>query len=316
MASVENVGEFQLIARLAGKFSQNESVILGSGDDAAVVAMPDGDVVVSTDVAVENVHFKKNWSSSTEIGQRIAAQNLVDICAMGAYPTALTVGVVIPKNTEVSFLEGLVVGIEEECKKVGASVVGGDLSSGTELMIAITVLGQRRGIKVVTRSGAKVGDEVFVAGNLGHSIAGLTCLQAGHVTPKEFVSAFRIPSPPYEIGSQAAIAGATSMIDVSDGLIADLGHIAKSSGVTIDLDSSSLQPSAEMQNVARAFGQDARLWVLTGGEDHALVATFPRGSTVPDGMRKIGVVSAQGVGQVLVDGAEFTHKTGHDHFGN
>ncbi len=145
MASVEHIGEFQLIAQLAKKFSQNNSVIVGSGDDAAVVAMPDGDVVVSTDISVENVHFKKAWSSSTEIGQRVAAQNLSDIAAMGAYPTALTVGIVVPKNTEVSFLEGLVVGIEEECKKVGASVVGGDMSSGNELSIAITGLGQRRG---------------------------------------------------------------------------------------------------------------------------------------------------------------------------
>jgi len=314
MASVENVGEFQLIAQLARKFSQNSSVIVGSGDDAAVVAMPDGDVVVSTDLAVENVHFKRSWSSSTEIGQRIAAQNLSDICAMGAYPIALTVGVVIPKNTEVSFLEGLVVGIEEECKKVGASVVGGDLSSGSELTIAITVLGQRRGNPTVLRNGAKPGDEVFVAGNLGHSVAGLTCLQAGHVSPKEFVSAFRIPSPPYEIGPLAAKAGATSMIDVSDGLIADLGHIAAQSGVTLDVDSKSLKPSPEMVNVANAFGQDARIWVLTGGEDHALVATFPKGSQVPQGMRKIGEVTASSNGQVLVDGATFTHKTGHDHF--
>lgn len=314
MASVEHVGEFQLIARLAKKFSQNSSVIIGSGDDGAVIAMPDGDVVVSTDIAVENVHFKKSWSSATDIGQRIAAQNLSDIFAMGAYPTALTVGVVIPKNTEVSFLEGLVVGIEEECKKVGASVVGGDLSSGDVLMIAITALGQRRGNPVVLRSGAKVGDEVFVAGDLGFSQAGLTCLQAGHVTPKEFVSAFRIPSPPYEVGPLAAKAGATSMIDVSDGLIADLGHIAQLSRVTINLDSSTLQPSAAMANVANAFGQNAQDWVLTGGEDHALVATFPKGTAIPIGMTKIGEVTEASEGLVLVDGAVFTHKTGHDHF--
>lgn len=314
MASVEHVGEFQLIAKLSSKFSQNNSVVVGSGDDAAVVAMPDGDVVVSTDIAVENVHFKKSWSSATEIGQRIAAQNLSDIFAMGAYPTALTVGVVIPKNTEVSFLEGLVVGIEAECKKVNASVVGGDLSSGEQLVISITALGQRRGNPIVQRNGARVGDEVFVAGNLGHSKAGLTCLQAGHVTPKEFVSAFRIPNPPYEIGPLAALAGATSMIDISDGLMADIGHIAKQSNVTINLHSSALQPSAEMVTVANAFGEDAAIWILTGGEDHGLVATFPKGAQIPQGMRKIGEVTAAGGGRVLVDDALFTHISGHDHF--
>ena len=134
------------------------------------------------------------------------------------------------------------------------------------------------------------------------------------MSPKEFVSAFRIPSPPYEVGPLASLAGATSMIDVSDGLVADLGHIAAQSKVTINLDSSALAPSLEMTNVANAFGQDARLWVLTGGEDHALVATFPKGAQPPAGMRKIGEVSSASAGEVLVDGVVFTHKTGHDHF--
>lgn len=314
MSSVEDLGEFEVIARLAKKFSQNDSVIIGSGDDAAVVSMPDGDVVISTDIAVENVDFKLSWSTPIEIGQRIAAQNISDIYAMGAFPVAMTVGVVIPRNTQMQLLEGLVVGIEEECKKVGASVVGGDLSSGNELTIAITVVGQRRGNKVVLRSGAQVGDEVFIAGELGYSIAGLTCLQAGHVNPKVFVQAFRVPTPPYGLGVECSKAGATSMIDISDGLVADLGHIAKGSGVTIDLDSKELQPSAEMNQVAKAFGQDASLWVLTGGEDHALVATFKPGAVVPSGMRKIGRVTQVSAGEVLVDGAVFTHKTGHDHF--
>ena len=314
MSSVEDLGEFEVIARLSKKFSQNDSVIVGSGDDAAVVAMPDGDVVISTDMAVENVDFKLAWSTPVEIGQRIAAQNLSDIFAMGAHPVAMTVGVVIPKNTQMQLLEGLVLGIEEECKKVGASVVGGDLSSGSELTIAITVIGQRRSNKVVLRSGAQVGDEIFIAGELGYSVAGLTCLQAGHVNPKVFVQAFRVPTPPYGLGIECSNAGATSMIDISDGLVADLGHIAKSSGVTINLDSVELQPTPEMTQVANAFGQDASLWVLTGGEDHALVATFKPGSSVPTGMRKIGRVTAASEGIVMVDNAVFTHKSGFEHF--
>lgn len=314
MSSVEDLGEFEVIARLVKKFSQNDSVIVGSGDDAAVVAMPDGDVVISTDMSVENVDFKLAWSTPVEIGQRIAAQNLSDIFAMGAHPVAMTVAVVVPKNTQMQVLEGLVLGIEEECKKVGASVVGGDLSSGNELTIAITVIGQRRGNKVVLRSGAQVGDEVFISGELGYSVAGLTCLQAGHVNPKVFVQAFRVPTPPYGLGIDCSKTGATSMIDISDGLVSDLGHIAKSSGITIDLDSAELQPSAEMTQVAKAFGQDAKLWVLTGGEDHALVATFKPGASVPSGMRKIGRVVAESSGEVLVDGAVFTHKSGFEHF--
>jgi len=313
---LKRFGEFGVIARMNSKFSKNEFVILGSGDDAAVVSMPDGDVVISTDMAVEGVHFRRDWSTPIEIGQRIAAQNLSDIAAMGAYPVALTVAIGVPVETEMSWLEALAVGIEEECKKVGASVVGGDLSRSANVVISVTAVGQRRGLPAITRSGARVGDVVAVAGRLGYSAAGLACLTRGHRSPREAVDAFVIPTPRYELGPIAAAAGVHAMIDVSDGLIADLRHIADASEVEIALDEAALQPTEFLSNLASALGEDADSWVLAGGEDHALVAVFAAETALPAGFRPIGRVEvmSQAEARITLNGRDLSGLKGHDHF--
>ncbi|MEY4323749.1 MAG: thiamine monophosphate kinase [Actinomycetota bacterium] len=306
-----NLGEFEIIDRLRKKFHQNSSVIVPSGDDAAVVAMPDGDVVITTDVAVEGVHFRKEWSTPIEIGQRITAQNFSDVVAMGAWPVAIVVAVVAPKETPLNFLEALTAGIEDECKKVDASVVGGDMSRGDQLMIAITAIGQRRGVKPVLRSGAQVGDTVYVSGRLGYSAAGLACLMRGSRSPREAVSAYLTVEPNYQLGIDAARSGATSMIDISDGLVADAGHVATSSKVRINLDSSALAPGDFLTSLAQGMGVDPWQWVLAGGEDHGLLATFS--GPAPEGFRPIGRVEAGEEG-VLVDGQTPRFVHGHDHF--
>ena len=312
-------GEFGIIARLASQFSRNRSVLLGSGDDAAIVKMPDGDVVISTDMAVEGVHFRRNWSTPIDIGRRIAAQNLADIAAMGAFPVAMTVAIATSPDTDMAFLEGLAVGIETECAAAKCSVVGGDLSSGLQVVISITVLGQRRGLPAVKRSGAKAGDIVAVAGRLGYSAAGLACLQRGHRSPREAVEAFLVPQPPLAMGPKAAKAGARAMIDVSDGLVADLGHIATASKVSIDLERELLPRPQFLTRLASAMGEDVLEWVLHGGEDHALVAVFPKTVLIPKGFEPIGVVKrrlAADADQPLVtlDGVKIPGIPGHDHF--
>ncbi len=309
--SQESLGEFEIIDRLRKKFHQNSSVIIPSGDDAAVVAMPDGDVVITTDVAVEGVHFRKDWSTPIEIGQRITAQNFSDVVAMGAWPVAIVVAVVAPRETPLNFLEALTAGIEDECKRVDASVVGGDMSRGDQLMIAITAIGQRRGVKPVLRSGAQVGDTVYVSGRLGYSAAGLACLMRGSRSPREAVSAYLNVQPNYQLGVDAARAGATSMIDVSDGLVADAGHIAKASQVQLNLDTAALAPDDFLTTLATGMGIDPWQWVLAGGEDHGLLATFA--GAAPEGFRPIGRVEA-GDGLVLVDGQTPRFVRGHDHF--
>ncbi|MEN9711565.1 MAG: hypothetical protein RL441_1557 [Actinomycetota bacterium] len=313
---LSRLGEFEIIDRLRSKFGDNKYVVIPSGDDAAVVDMPDGDVVIGTDMAVEGVHFRTDWSSSIQIGQRIAAQNFSDIAAMGAVPVAITVALAVPADTHISWIEGLMLGIEAECKPLGVAVVGGDMSRSDLKVISITAIGHRRGLPAVTRGEAAVGDIVAVAGRLGYSAAGLACLLRGHRSPREAVEAFQTPTPPYEAGPAAAKAGATAMIDISDGLIADLGHIAKASGVSIDLTAEGVEPDEFLLNLARNMAEDPRLWVLSGGEDHALVAIFPPKKKIPPMFRPIGVVTEaqEGGPLVTVEGTLPVSTKGNDHF--
>lgn len=309
------LGEFGLIARITSHFTNNDYVVIGSGDDAALVDFPDGDALISTDVAVEGVHFRNHWSTPHEIGRRIAAQNLADIAAMGGHPVALTVALTVPPNVQVEWVEELTAGIAFEAGLVGASVVGGDLARGTQTQIAITALGQRRKSLAITRAGASVGEIVAIAGDLGWSAAGLACLSRGQSSPAKFVNRFRVPEPPYSAGPLASRRGATAMIDTSDGLLADVGHIAAASEVAIDLFRSALEPSEELVLLANSLGLDAWDWVLTGGEDHCLVAVFPPDKPLPKGFRAIGKVVSTEAGLVTLDGKLFDHgRPGHDHF--
>lgn len=290
-ATARDVGEFGLIARVIDRLSASPAVLLGPGDDAAVVATPDGRVVASTDVLVEGVHFRREWSSGYDVGRKAAAANLADIAAMGARGTALLVGLAAPADLPLTWSLELTDGLRDEAAVIGASVVGGDVVRSDVLVISVTALGDLDGREPVTRSGARPGDVVVLAGRLGQSAAGLELLRSGtHDGP--LVDAHRRPTPPYDLGPLLAAAGATSMCDVSDGLVADLGHIAAASGVLIDLDAA-----------------DDRF--LTGGEDHALVATMPADAVLPEGVRVIGRVSA-GVAEVTVAGGQAPG--GWDHF--
>jgi len=322
-------------------------VVIGPGDDAAVLQAPDGRVVATTDMLIEGRHFRRDWSSAADIGHKAAARNLADIAAMGAVPTALLVGFAGPGHLEVEWVLDLTAGIGAECSAAGAVVAGGDTSSAERVLLAITALGDLRGAEAVTRSGARPGDVVAVAGNLGSAAAGLDLLLAG-VDPGAgddaagqgvgqggsaaggsqaeirraiagLIAAHRRPRPPYAAGPAAALLGATSMIDVSDGLVADLGHVAAASGVRIDLvtDSLAAEPVARVSALRRAAAalvrpEDWRRWVLTGGDDHALVATFPATVSLPRQWTPVGTVT-KGHG-VAVDGASWPDAGGWEHF--
>ena len=333
---IEDVGEFGLIRRMRERFpADTPLVLLGSGDDAAVLAAPDRRVVASTDLLLEGRHFRRDWSGAHDVGRKAAAQNFADIAAMGAVPTALLVSLVLPARLPVAWVLELADGFARECALVGATVVGGDLVGGDLVTVSVTALGDLQGREPVRRSGARPGDVVAVAGRLGWSAAGLALLEHGRAADESatarvfgadggahthlveaFLDAHRHPEPPYDAGPEAAGLGATAMLDVSDGLLADLGHIAEDSGVVVDVDSASLD---------RAGGALKLEWVLTGGEDHALAATFPRGTVLPDRWRVVGEVRAAGVGSaarsaagsagVLVDGVAWEGAAGFTHFG-
>ncbi|WP_078282742.1 thiamine-phosphate kinase [Mycobacteroides franklinii] len=312
MPNLGDTGEFGVISRLTAGRDLGADVLLGPGDDAAVVAAPDGRVVVSTDMLVQDRHFRLEWSSPSDIGRKAVAQNAADIEAMGGRVTAFVVAVGAPAQTDIEFLDQLNEGVWAEATRVGASIAGGDLVSARELVVSVTVLGDLQGRTPVTRSGATVGDTVAVCGVLGTSAAGFRLWQDGIDEFPELRRVHLVPEPPYGQGPAAALAGATAMTDVSDGLLADLAHIAELSAVHIDLSSPSMEPYlAPLAGAAGLLGADPWEWILTGGEDHALVATFP--GPVPAGWVAIGRVTAGDVG-VTVDGAAWTRATGWDSF--
>lgn len=310
--TVADVGEFGLIGRVTAGRKQPPTTLIGPGDDAALVAAADSRVVASTDVLVEGVHFRLDWSTPEHVGRKAIAVNMADIAAMGAVPTALLVGLACPKTTHAEVAEGLAAGMWEEAASVGAGLVGGDVVTASEIVISVTALGDLQGREPVTRGGAMPGDVLAVAGRLGWSAAGLAVLGRGFRSPVQVVGAYRVPEPPYEAGPQAALAGATSMIDVSDGLLADLGHLCEESNVAIDVRTDLIEVPQRLQDVATALGADPVGWVLTGGEDHALAATFPEPAAVPPGWRTIGTVTRGNT--VTVDGGRYSGGPGWQHF--
>lgn len=310
--TVAELGEFGLIRRVTEGRSQPVSTLLGPGDDAAVVATPDGRVVATTDVLVEGVHFRMDWSTPEQVGRKAVAVSLADLAAMGAVPTAVLVGFGCPPDTPTGLVDGLSAGMWSEARVVGAGVVGGDMVTADKLVVSVTALGDLEGRAPVTRSGARPGDLVAVCGKLGWAAAGLAVLGRGFRSPVSVVNAQRVPEPPYLAGIQAARAGATAMVDVSDGLLADLGHVAAASGVAIDVRSASVTVPSRLVEVASALGADPRHWVLAGGEDHALAATFGEPGAVPEGWVTIGTVN-QGQG-VTVDGKPYGGALGWEHW--
>jgi thiamine-monophosphate kinase len=311
-STLGELGEAAVLARIFPRLPDAALALVGPGDDAAVMAAPDGRYVVTTDTMVHGPDFRLAWSTPHDLGWKAAATNLSDIAAMGAAPTALVVALAAPPDTPVTLLEGLADGLRDACTELapGCGVIGGDLSVSATMVIAVTAFGDLQGRDAVLRSGARSGDVVAVSGNLGLAAEGLALLfeqgiddegvpdaERAHALRSEHAAAIAAqltPRPPLADGIAAALAGATSMLDLSDGLAIDARRIADASGVAIDL-------------IASAIGSPA---ALAGGEDHALLATFPPGTALPGGFRRIGEVRA-GSG-LTVDGRAYGERGGWD----
>lgn len=306
--SMAGLGEFVVIDRLVAGRTQPAAVAVGPGDDAAVVAAPDGRTVVSTDMLVEGRHFRLDWSSPRDVGRKAIAQNAADIEAMGAVPTAFVVAFGAPGHTPAANTVELADGMWEEARLLRAGIVGGDLVSAPHWVISVTALGDLAGRAPVLRSGARPGDTLAVAGLLGRSAAGYWLCDHDIDDFETLKRIHLAPEPPYGQGRIAADAGATAMTDVSDGLVADLGHIAAASGVGVNVSTASLAADRDaVSGAASAVGVEPWTWVLGGGEDHALVAAFH--GAPPKGWRTIGTV-LDGPPRVLVDGEQWTGKPG------
>jgi thiamine-monophosphate kinase len=300
--------EGEIIAALSAIFSKSSpDLIVGIGDDGAVAAISNKKIVMSTDMAVEGVHFKREWSTLKEIGAKVTAANLADIYAMGGVPKYLLVSAGLPSGFSIAEVSELAQGIKSEAELVNCAVVGGDISKANELVISISAFGEVA--NPVTRSGAKVGDKVFISNLPGFSAAGLAQLKIG-VRESKYLSLHKKPVVPYAVA--AKFAGINAMTDVSDGLLSECGHIATASKVGILLDGeliSKIPGFTELQKVAAEMNIDVWDWVLTGGEDHAFVGT---NNELPDGAYEIGeVISGSGV---KVNGASEINDLGWRHF--
>lgn len=312
--TVGELAEAELLGRIFPRLPHASGELLGPGDDAAVVSVPDGRLVVTTDTMIHGPDFRLAWSTAHDLGWKAAASNLADVAAMGARPTALVVALAMPKWLPVSVLEGFADGLRDACEALtdGCGVVGGDLAVSDTFMIAVTAFGDLDGRAPVLRSGARPGDVLAVAGALGAAAGGLRLLFAEAVdetgapsseratvlreTREGVVLAQLAPSPPISAGVDASLGGATAMLDLSDGLALDAGRLASASGVGLELE-------------AAALGDDPAI-ALSGGEDHSLLATFPAGVPLPEAFRRIGAV-VEGSG-IRVDGVPYTGAGGWD----
>ncbi|MGA0566329.1 thiamine-phosphate kinase [Rathayibacter sp. KR2-224] len=320
-ATLASEGELATLRRIFPRLPQSSVAIIGPGDDAAVLAAPDGRYVVTTDMMIAGPDFRWAWSSPADIGWKAAATNLADVAAMGAVPTALVVAIAAPPGTPVTVLEQVADGLRQGCEALapGCGVVGGDLSVSDVFTVAVTAFGDLQGREPVLRSGARPGDVVAVAGTLGLAAKGLNALFAKAVDADGVPDAARAadvavrvpevavqrrPNPPIAAGVAAALAGATAMLDVSDGLALDAGRVAEASGVVIDVHSRDLGSEPE--------------WALAGGEDHALLACFPPEALLPEHFRAIGAVlpaspdREEEGSRVSVDGQPYQRGSGWD----
>jgi thiamine-monophosphate kinase len=309
LQTVGQLGEIESLRRTVSRLSNSEHAIVGSGDDAAVVATTDDRFVVTTDTMIEGHDFRLDWSSFYDLGFKAVATNLSDVAAMGATPTALVVAIAVPPTTLIENLETFADGLRDACQQLapGCGVVGGDLASSEQVFISVTAHGALQGREPVLRSGAKPGDVIAIAGTLGRAAAGLALLASGKADAinayDDWVSVQKQPRPPIAAGVEAALAGASSMLDVSDGLAKDAARISRASGVAIRLNKRDLDGFiATVEEPAMALGADASTWVLFGGEDHGLLATFAADAKLPRAFKPIGVV-ASGEGVWLDDQA-------------
>ncbi|MBT9254324.1 thiamine-phosphate kinase [Phycicoccus sp. MAQZ13P-2] len=288
MERLRDLDEAELLARVLPLYAaavapDDAALPVGPGDDAAVLETPSGTVVATTDGMVRGRDWRDDWSSAHDVGVKVTVQNLADVAAMGAVPTGLLVSLVADPDTAVDWVLGLADGIAAVSRESGAPVVGGDLSSGPAgvVTVTLTALGDLRGRRPVRRSGAQAGDVVAVCGTLGTSGGGLALYLAGRSsgggTDADLLrAAHRAPRPPWEAGPVAADVGAHALVDVSDGLVTDLGRVARASRVGIDLSGEALRTRFARGPLERCLGADEALrQVLGGGEEHSLVGCFP-----------------------------------------
>jgi thiamine-monophosphate kinase len=283
----------------------------GVGDDAAIIDVPAGErLVVSTDSSVEDRHFKRAWLTPREIGYRATAAALSDLAAMAASPLGIVLAIAVPESWRNDMGE-IAEGIGEAASLVGAPIVGGDLTGGRELSIAVTVLGSA--VAPLQRGGARIGDRICVTGTLGGPARAIAALAAGDVPDAQSRHRFAHPTPRIREAKWLADRGATAAIDVSDGIVADAGHIAAASGVTIGID---------LEKIPCGAGVDC-LAAAASGEEYEILLSIPAAAAIHDfesvfrlPITEVGRVLDGEAGGVTTfhNGRSVAPPRGYDHF--
>ncbi len=294
---MEPLNEFEWIAKVEKQLRRRDPrVRVGIGDDAAVLRRSPSDLAVTTDALVEGVHFDLRYCSAEDVGHKALAVNLSDLAAMGAVPRFVQVSLALPPRAVASFLPGFYRGLGALARRFGVTVTGGNLSrSPGPIFVDVTAIGDVR--RPLLRSAARPGESIGLIGALGEAAAGLALLERfGKAAAKNggaLVCAQRRPRP-LVVEALRAAPYLSSAIDVSDGLVAELGHLAKASGVRLTIDVEALPQSVELCNAAKRLKRDPLSWILGGGEDYALLVTAPsrwRTRLAKQGVRWIGQVS-------------------------
>ncbi|KRE80374.1 thiamine-monophosphate kinase [Arthrobacter sp. Soil763] len=335
--TVGGLSEGELLARIFPRLHGGNAtrdagtLLLGPGDDAAIVAAPDGRTVISIDTQVADQDFRLEWNNGYrttgyDVGWKAAAQNLSDINAMGARATAMVVSLTMPEDTAIAWVEDFADGLSAGIRELGApdcAVAGGDLGRGRELAVSVAIVGSLDGHAPVLRSGARPGDILALAGTVGRAAAGLALLESDvpveTLSPeqRELLDTQCRPRPPLAAGPLARRHGATALMDISDGLVRDGTRMAAASGAVLDVDPAALTAlAAPLRPAAVLLGADALEWVLGGGEDHGLLAAFPARAQLPAGFTAIGSVkdpAPKDSTGVTIAGKP-AHTVGWDHF--
>lgn len=322
-------GEEGVLGAVLGAYADltDDGVEVGPGDDTALLTVCGGAVLATTDTMVRGRDWLDAWSDPRDVGVKAVTQNLADLASMGGRGTGLLVALVAPGSLPVAWARGLSEGVALAAGRAGVPILGGDLSSssGDAVMVAVTALGELgEGVDgPVLRSGARAGDVLAVSGPLGRSGAGLALLQDGRTDPRDeqerrLLDHHRRPLTDLAQGVVAARAGATAMIDVSDGLVRDGDRVARASRVVLELREAAVRELAAGLVPAVPAGEALR-HVLSGGEEHELLATFPPRAGVPRGWTVLGEVVAATAGDppgVRCAGERLDPRAGGwDHFG-
>ena len=299
---IKDIGEFDLIKRIsAGLMPTGRPVIAGIGDDSAVLPASEGRLqLVTTDMLVENVHFRLDFAKPFQIGWRSLAVNVSDIAAMGGEPTYAFVSIGLPLETTVEFVEELYSGMQQIASDYSVDIVGGDTVSSPQIVINIALLGEVEAENLLLRSGARAGDALVVTGDLGGSETGLTILKDG--LQLEGIEKYLMPVPRVREGRLLAESGyVTAMIDISDGLASEVHHICEASGTGAKLRMNSIPLSDNVRRVAEYAGKGPYDLALYGGEDYELLFTCrpDKVSYLAENMLKVCGTPLNTVGQIV-----------------